>query len=561
MSEEFDFDEVAPWIVTIITLIGVALRVLILAVKGMAVDETVNVWLASHSLQDILTWVSHLNQQPPLYYYLLHGWINLRGTDAYPMRFFSVLFSAGAIPFIYWTGKRMAGPNAGIAAAILMAVSPFNIYTAQQVDMYSLLTFNAAVATWALVNLLSDPRANQRIGVQFRETWRAWRQPRSLELKANSPSDDLYTVHKDNFLRRWVAQHTWLPLRSIETDLSWILFIIFSALTLLTHNAGILFFLAANVFTIGLAFYQKLKKSAVSPAFQAPGMGNWVISQAVVLVLAIPWFTSISQRAAVLAQRNPATRPDWNAVIAVVKSLVYSTEVLPTAILTIIWILFAAILIAGILFYRKKISQGLFLIVLFALPLLSELIISIWIPCLSAETLSWLTIPVVLLIASGVGLIKNRYATVVVLGIFCSIQFFSVVDYIHFYQKDNWNSAAREVAGHAEAGDLVLFDSNLGMIPFDYYFEPYAEYYDIQVEEKGLPQDLIEGGVVEPEMTAADTEALSKLIQGHDRVWLVSSNTAYTDPQGLAAQTLAEQMNLSEQDYFYGGQVMLFTAK
>jgi hypothetical protein len=51
MSEEFDFDELAPWLVVVITLFGGWLRVFLLSSKGMWLDETFSVWLAALDCQ------------------------------------------------------------------------------------------------------------------------------------------------------------------------------------------------------------------------------------------------------------------------------------------------------------------------------------------------------------------------------------------------------------------------------------------------------------------------------------------------------------------------------
>jgi len=49
-----------------------------------------------------------------------------------------------------------------------------------------------------------------------------------------------------------------------------------------------------------------------------------------------------------------------------------------------------------------------------------------------------------------------------------------------------------------------FFNSNFVEIPFDYYFKPYEEAYSLQVVEQGVPLDLFERGVLEPQMTAND---------------------------------------------------------
>ena len=137
MKEDSEFEELAPWLVVFITLMSGALRVILLDSKGMWLDETFSVWLANHSVVDMLQWTARIDQHPPLYYLLLHYWIALNGDSPYYVRLLSALFGAATIPIIYLIGKRMSGAVVGFAAAVILALSPFNIYFAQETRMYT----------------------------------------------------------------------------------------------------------------------------------------------------------------------------------------------------------------------------------------------------------------------------------------------------------------------------------------------------------------------------------------------------------------------------------------
>ena len=117
--------------------------------------------LANHSIPDMLQWIVRIDQHPPLYYLLLHYWIALSGDSPYYARLLSVLFGTATIPIIYLIGKRMSGAVVGLVAAVFLALSPFNIYFAQETRMYTFLMFNAAVAIYALVRLLTDSTLRQ----------------------------------------------------------------------------------------------------------------------------------------------------------------------------------------------------------------------------------------------------------------------------------------------------------------------------------------------------------------------------------------------------------------
>ncbi len=66
MNEESELEELTPWLAIIITLIGGWLRVLHLGAKGMWLDETFSVWLASHSLPEMLQWIMRIDQHPQM---------------------------------------------------------------------------------------------------------------------------------------------------------------------------------------------------------------------------------------------------------------------------------------------------------------------------------------------------------------------------------------------------------------------------------------------------------------------------------------------------------------
>ncbi len=556
MNEESELDELAPWLVIIITVIGGLLRVVLLGSKGMWLDETFSVWVANHSVADMLQWTVRIDQHPPLYYLLLHYWIALNGDTPYYARQLSVLFGAGTIPIIYLIGKRLSGVMVGLAAAVFLALSPFNIFFAQETRMYTLLTFNAAVAIYALVRLLTDSRSTRPIGSQFREYLHAWRTSGPVE--SDTKGDFSYkdeTRHQTGW-RAWVFRHRWLPIQTIETDLAWVAFIVFSAATLLSHNTAVFFPVATNIFVLGLMLFQRIKKSGSPPALQAPSLGNWVKAQIGIFLLWSPWILAFIQQASRVDQEFWIPKPSWDTVTKTLRALLNASA--PGQISQVMTWILCAVLCFGLVYYRKKLSIFLFLAALFAVPFLGELIVSIRRPIFFDRTLIWITIPLFLVLAAGIAQLRFRLLMIVVLGILGTNYLFSTGDYYRFFQKEDWSTAAGYVANFAQKDDLVLFNSNFVEIPFDYYFKPYENLYSIQVVKHGVPLDLFGSGILEPKMTTNDIPGLISLLRGHDRVWLVYSHDSYTDPMGLIPQTLASQMKLLRTRDFYGGQVQLY---
>jgi mannosyltransferase len=558
MTEEIDIEEFAPWLVLLITLVGGALRVLLLDNKGLWLDETFSIWLASHSVGDMMQWIVKIDQHPPLYYLLLHYWIALNGDTAYAVRFLSVLLGAGTIPILYLIGKRMSGVMLGLAAAVFQAFSLFHIYYAQETRMYTLLTFNAAVSIYALVRLLTDARSVSPMGSQFLDYLRAWRGPPPVE--PSSEGSFSYKVEARDLTgwKAWVARHTWLPIQAIETDLAWVAFIVFTTATLLSHNTAVLLPAATNIFVLGLILFQRTKTTAARPAFQAPSFGNWVKAQVGIFILWVPWLVPFIQQASGIYRRFWVPVPSWDTVLQVVRSFLVTPAPLPADIARVVWSLYGLVLGFGLVYYRKKITQFLFLAALFAIPFLGELIVSVWRPIFLDRTLIWTTIPLFLLLAAGAVQFRFRLLVILVVVSLSFINLFSASDYFRYYHKEDWSSAARDVAGFAEKGDLVLFNSNFVEIPFNYYFKPFETFYSIQVDKLGVPKDLFQDGILEPQMTADDVPAFRTLLSKYSRVWLVYSHDSYTDPLGLIPATLAGQKKLVSDEMFYGGRVQLY---
>ncbi|MBK8618091.1 MAG: glycosyltransferase family 39 protein [Anaerolineales bacterium] len=557
MNEEIEIDEFASWLIIIfITLFGGGLRVLLLANKGMWLDETFSVWLAGHSVGDMLQWTVKIDPHPPLYYLLLHYWMAYNGDSPFYVRLFSVLFGAGTIPIIYLIGKRISGDVVGLAAAVLLALSPFHIYYAQEARMYTFLTFNAAVAIYALVRLLTDSRSVMPIGSQFREYLHAWRTLGPPEPNTRINFSYEYETRDYTGWRGWIYGHRWSHIQTIETDLAWIVFIVFSAATLLSHNTAVLFLLAANIFVLGLMLFQGIRKSGPPSALQAPSFANWVKAQIGIFLLWSPWIFGFIRQASRVYQEFWIPKPDWDTVTETLRALL--NPLAQGQIHLVMTRIMCALLCFGLVYYRKKLSIFLFLAALFAIPFLGELIVSIWRPIFSGHTLIWLTIPLFLVLAAGIAQLRFRFLMVVALLMLGINYISSTGDYFRFVEKEDWSTPAGYVAKFAEKDDLVLFNSNFVIIPFNYYFKQYEDLYSIQVKKQGLPLDLFDSGILEPKMTTKDIPGLISLLNGHNRVWLVYSHDSYTDPMGLIPQTLASKMKLLRTRDFYDGQVQLY---
>jgi hypothetical protein len=78
------------------------------------------------------------------------------------------------------------------------------------------------------------------------------------------------------------------------------------------------------------------------------------------------------------------------------------------------------------------------------------------------------------------------------------------------------------------------------------------------VEERCLPADMFDRGILEPKMAPADVPRLADLIAGRKRIWLVYSHHWYTDPQGIITRYLDATLDKQAERAFNGLNILLY---
>ncbi len=149
------FDRLPRWLST-----G-AILVLLLAISGFIRTRTLSgelwfneagaVGLASHPLSALLGAV-HRAGAAPLYYLLLHVWINLFGPGETATHTLSLIIGLATIPTAMWVGWSIGGRRAGIFAAVLFAFSSFLTRYAEETQPYELMVLLGLLATAGLIH-------------------------------------------------------------------------------------------------------------------------------------------------------------------------------------------------------------------------------------------------------------------------------------------------------------------------------------------------------------------------------------------------------------------------
>jgi len=148
-----------------VTLLALGLRLYHLNAQSLWYDEGFSVYLSHMSPGEIVSRTA-ADIQPPLYYLLLHGWMQLLGDDEPVVRGLSVLFGVLTVPLIYAVAWQLFHSRpAGLLAALVLAVSPLHIWYGQETRMYTLLIFLCLLSSYWLLLLASRSRGETGHGV------------------------------------------------------------------------------------------------------------------------------------------------------------------------------------------------------------------------------------------------------------------------------------------------------------------------------------------------------------------------------------------------------------
>ncbi|MBL7065380.1 MAG: glycosyltransferase family 39 protein [Anaerolineae bacterium] len=119
-------------------LIAFALRLYRLDAQSIWIDEGISLHLATSSLAEIIA-NRAANIHPPLYFFLLKGWVTLAGDSIFSARFFSAMMSLLQVVAVYAVARRWLGRPTARVAAFLTALSSLSVVYAQEARVYALL--------------------------------------------------------------------------------------------------------------------------------------------------------------------------------------------------------------------------------------------------------------------------------------------------------------------------------------------------------------------------------------------------------------------------------------
>ncbi len=137
----------------LILLLAVGLRASHLGARNLWFDEAWSWYVSQQPLRFILE-EGRSNIHPPFLHVVLKLWTTIFGDGLTALRMPSLLASVGIVAGAYGLGRRVLSRQAALLAAGLLALSPHQVFYAQEARMYALMSALVIGAVLAYVRFL-----------------------------------------------------------------------------------------------------------------------------------------------------------------------------------------------------------------------------------------------------------------------------------------------------------------------------------------------------------------------------------------------------------------------
>ncbi|MGE1155938.1 glycosyltransferase family 39 protein [Pseudomonas kitaguniensis] len=145
-------------LVAFILIVGTVVRFHAIDTSGAWTDEAFSLLLSAMAPAEILFHTVR-DVHPPLYYLILHGWIQLFGDSVHAARFLSAVLGVVSVALAMWLMRLLSSRRAMLLGGLLVALLPIAVRYSQEVRMYALHATLMLGATIALVYWLKNSRS------------------------------------------------------------------------------------------------------------------------------------------------------------------------------------------------------------------------------------------------------------------------------------------------------------------------------------------------------------------------------------------------------------------
>lgn len=519
------------WVLVAILLLAFGLRLYRLGAESLWYDETVSVHLAGKSVPALVAHTAG-DIHPPGYYLLLNAWLRLAGSSEFAVAFPSLFLGMLLVALVYWLGAQVFGRKAGLLAAFLVAISPFNIWYSQEVRMYTLGALLGMGVLGAVLFLLIAPASP------------GTRRLKLLAIYAVSGALGLWTLYYFAFL---------LLAINLMVVLWW--------------------FVAAKHRRVGWAW-----------------LAHWVLAQLAVLLLFAPWIP-VAWR-----QVTQPPVPPWRGFTGLGRLLAETWSALclgqsvePRQVWPVL-LLFGGLFGLGLFSTRLRPRlQGVlragqtppwFLAGYLFIPVFLIYLASLVTPLYHVRYVFTYSPPFYLLVGAGIAWLWQRWRPVAWLSLAAIVVFSATSLHAYHtdphYASDDHRAASSFLAERWRPGDVVLVNAGYAYTALMTYWDGDSIAWQGRLVENGLSSweesvghgpVVVQTGTVDGDsslgwgdpdsdfyaMDRAETaEALDRLFAAFDRVFVYRIYDTVTDPGGFIRGWLDENGIRFEDQVFTG---------
>jgi len=489
-------DQLFRWLQrTLLLLLAFVVRVSTLEAQGLWRDEVDQWRFAFQSLGELVGNFTRPAWNGPLYSPILRGWIAFSGESVFAMRLLSVIWGVLTVSLVVVLAQRITRDRRTAAVAgALVAFSPYLIWYAQEIKMYTWVPMLVVLALYALDRACRQPRL----------VW--W----AVVLAATTLA---------------VYSHI-LAALLIPVLIVW--FLVYPARGPRVWGGGLLVLAGLTLPYLPLLGWQ----APLALIERQTGYPDYSLGQ-MISVLLNGWSVGISQGA-------------WG-----------TPSVTLTAMIAVGGLACVGAVSLGLSGTRARTRwrTAARLLVWCGLPLLSVWVVSLRGPIFTDRYLIWSAPAFYILVAAGIVALR-RFARPLEIAFIAALLILNGHGW--FAQatepvKPAFERAVRLVEDRREARDLLLFQIPYNHHVFDYYATaglgdwaeaPFTNWREADGSYK-VGMDYV-------------GRELRGLLQGYDRVWLIASEVALWDERGLVKQWLTESYVLISVDDYPGVSVLLF---
>jgi mannosyltransferase len=340
-----------------------------------------------------------------LYYLILHVWQSAV-TGETGARMLSVLAAVAAVTAVYFLGSQLAGRSAGLLSAGLLALSPLHVWYSQEIRMYSVQTLLICLSFLSLLKSLREGRG-----------------------------------------------------------ISWIGYVLCTALALYVQYTSIFAVLAQNVFA---AFYYRKNRRTFR---------HWLLSQCAVALLFAPCLPLLLWQTTRVTGRSWIQPLELRQLVGFISlfSGAYLGDARSRVLSVLVTIVALGTAVTVLCRKRENRETACLLILWFSLPIFLLLVLSLQQNLFLPRTLVYTTPALALLIGCALARAENGIeclASTLMVVALVSANFFALRNYYaseNPWVKSDLREGAHEVAGNFHAGDVIVHSSQFTYRPFQYY--------------------------------------------------------------------------------------------